>query len=204
MKLEQAERIGGELIELLRPSCVRICLAGSIRREKAEVGDIEIVAVPHYTDVATGKLFATDETRTSMLETMIQSLRKNNTLGDPPRKCDGPKHKKVIYEGAKIDLFIVTPPADWGNILAIRTGPAEFSHMLVTQRRLGGAMPEDRYQADGALWDLHGNKIPCENEGDFFAAIDVPHWDPPLRTLPTLCQYLAERRREAARHADVI
>ena len=38
--------IAESLVEKLRPACERIEIAGSLRREKAMVGDIEIVAVP--------------------------------------------------------------------------------------------------------------------------------------------------------------
>jgi DNA polymerase/3'-5' exonuclease PolX len=38
--------IAGRIVEALRPYCERIEIAGSLRREKPMVGDIEIVAIP--------------------------------------------------------------------------------------------------------------------------------------------------------------
>lgn len=46
MNLDYAKQIAEALIEELRPYCERISIAGSIRRGKQEVKDIEIVAVP--------------------------------------------------------------------------------------------------------------------------------------------------------------
>jgi DNA polymerase/3'-5' exonuclease PolX len=46
--LARARIIAGEIVDLLTPVCERIEVAGSVRREKATVGDnIEIVCVPH-------------------------------------------------------------------------------------------------------------------------------------------------------------
>jgi DNA polymerase/3'-5' exonuclease PolX len=46
MKYQEALKIAQETVELLRPHCERIEIAGSIRREKPEPNDIEIVAIP--------------------------------------------------------------------------------------------------------------------------------------------------------------
>ncbi len=45
MKLQDAKIIANKYIELLKPYTNRISVAGSIRREKPEVKDIEIVCV---------------------------------------------------------------------------------------------------------------------------------------------------------------
>lgn len=44
--LSEAKTIALEIYELLKPHCERIKIAGSIRREKAFVNDIEIVCIP--------------------------------------------------------------------------------------------------------------------------------------------------------------
>ncbi|HMS44057.1 MAG TPA: hypothetical protein PKE69_27770, partial [Pyrinomonadaceae bacterium] len=48
MKLSNAKNIPNSLIEEMSPYCAQILIAGSIRREKPEVKDIEIVAVPKF------------------------------------------------------------------------------------------------------------------------------------------------------------
>ncbi len=45
MKLQDAKIIANKYIELLKPYTNRISVAGSIRREKPEVKDIEIVCI---------------------------------------------------------------------------------------------------------------------------------------------------------------
>src|SRR3972149_1812673 len=60
MKLKQAYGIAGGLVMALRPVCERVEIAGSIRRGKAEVKDIEIVCVPTMELVESLLLFPVD------------------------------------------------------------------------------------------------------------------------------------------------
>jgi DNA polymerase/3'-5' exonuclease PolX len=46
MILYDAQRIADKLIADLSPHCDRIEVAGSVRRQKPECGDIELVAIP--------------------------------------------------------------------------------------------------------------------------------------------------------------
>lgn len=46
MPLVVAERHAQRIVEAISGACERIQIAGSIRRRKEEVGDIEIVAIP--------------------------------------------------------------------------------------------------------------------------------------------------------------
>ena len=69
----------------------------------------------------------------------------------------GKKYKKFVVAtdgGAQInlDLFVVTPPAEWGVQMVIRTGPAEFSHWCVARVRNGGVMKNTHRVQDGAVW----------------------------------------------------
>jgi DNA polymerase/3'-5' exonuclease PolX len=46
--LPDAERIAAAIVADLAPYCDRIQVAGSVRRRKEFVGDIELVAIPRY------------------------------------------------------------------------------------------------------------------------------------------------------------
>ncbi|MBU2597552.1 MAG: hypothetical protein KJ757_08345 [Planctomycetes bacterium] len=50
MELQKAKAIAEELKSLLEPACERITIAGSIRRQKPDVGDIELLCIPKYVD----------------------------------------------------------------------------------------------------------------------------------------------------------
>lgn len=48
MELSNARVIANELVQTLAPFCDRIEIAGSLRRQKPQVHDIDIVALPNY------------------------------------------------------------------------------------------------------------------------------------------------------------
>lgn len=174
MILEQAQTIAGRIIRELSPYCQRIEIAGSVRRMKPEVKDIEIVATPKINGVA--DLFGVESTQESQLD--APALK----LGRPVK--NGAKYKKIaLPDGINIDLFIVTPPAQFGVLHAIRTGPADFSHWLVTSERQGGAMPYFAKCKDGAI---HSGESILEmpNEEDLFKFLRLPCLPPNKRKAP--------------------
>jgi DNA polymerase/3'-5' exonuclease PolX len=151
MELKRAREIAEKLVEKLAPYCERIEIAGSIRREKAEVKDIEIVAIPK------------DE-----LDFILPSL-----LPEARFIKNGARYKQILlsaarsgYEEINLDLFLVRPPAQWGVIFTLRTGPARFSKSIVTRRREGGLLPSDCQVANGQIW-RNGKSIPMPEEEDF-------------------------------------
>ena len=52
MELQKAKAIAEELKALLEPVCQRVEIAGSIRRQKPEVGDIELLVIPKHGGLA--------------------------------------------------------------------------------------------------------------------------------------------------------
>ncbi len=46
MQLERAQRVAREVIERLSPYCQKIEVAGSVRRKKPTVNDIDFVLIP--------------------------------------------------------------------------------------------------------------------------------------------------------------
>lgn len=176
MDLNTATQYANEFMQLIAAGCDHIQIAGSIRRQKPEVKDIEIVAVEKKFDVLGYDIFgnrtpATD-THYSHLKDVLHTLVGEKFDYDPNLKRDGDKYKRFVYRGMAADLFIAEPD-NLGNILAIRTGNAEFSRALVTQRSQGGLMPSWLRQKDGYLWN--GNsRLTCRTEAEFFTAIGIP------------------------------
>ena len=188
--LSEAEDIGRELLELLRPGCIRLEVAGSLRRRSPEVWDIELVAVP----------------RNSPFDELAPAVARgfaNHLLAPGPpsknmsRAPDGDRYKRLTHipSGCQVDLFIVRPPADWGVIYTIRTGPANFSHHIVTVALMQGKKVEDGQLWEikrSARWDLKApdclkllNKVPCPEEVDFFRALGYKVIPPEQRYLAT-------------------
>lgn len=165
--MDKAERF----IEQIRPYCERVEVAGSLRRKKAEVGDIEIVCVPNSRGRQSYDLFGNVVETASRLEMYLNDhfhMAKN-----------GPHYKQIELTETVVDLFITTPP-QWGVIYTIRTGSADFSRWLVTWKRNGGALPSNMLVRDGLL-RMAGGVIPTPEETDFFRALGLDWISPEER-----------------------
>lgn len=160
MNLAEATAIAETIQAGLAPHCHRIAIAGSVRRRKAQVGDIEIVAIPKPYDVG---LFA------SGIAPIVNRWPK--IKGELPCKYT----QRLLPQGIKLDLFIATA-ANWGLILAIRTGSAEYSHLVLAR----GWSARGWKSIDGMLHNSAGVAVPTPNEEDVFNAARVP-WVPPER-----------------------
>jgi hypothetical protein len=107
-----------------------------------------------------------------------------------PEKCWGDKHRKFEYQGLKIDLYTATAE-NWGLIFAIRTGDANFSHLLVTKRRMHitigsnkfyGLMPSQYKVAEGFVWE--GNeRIAVFDEPSLFDLWGMDWVEPAQRSI---------------------
>jgi len=180
----QAEELALEVVELVGYSCERIAIAGSIRRRKADVGDVELVCVPRF-EVMQADLFAPGEGLSrDLLSARCVELLADWTLAHRldvnGHAAFGPKFKRLLYGGFPLDLF--SPPAEcWGVVYCIRTGPAEFSHRLVTPRRQGGLCPDFLRFRDGRVWHEDGTLYDTPEEADVFARLGVPFVPPEER-----------------------
>ena len=110
-----AYKIAKEVLEQLRPHCIRAEIAGSIRRKKLEVGDIEIVAIPKPYSIG-------------LFESGIASIvnKWKTVKGELPCKYS----QRILPEGIKLDLFL-PEEENWGLIFALRTGSADYSHKVL-------------------------------------------------------------------------
>lgn len=147
---------------LLKPACERIAVAGSLRRHKETVGDIELVCIPNPTVDLFGEVI--------YHPAPIDARLYGHTLA-----VDGPRQKRIeLPQGISLELYITTP-AQWGVMYTLRTGCAEFSEALVTQRVKGGVLPSNLYVRDGRMWRA-GEDEPLETpeEEDVFRAAQLP------------------------------
>lgn len=190
-----AAGLAKSLITKLEPYCERIAVAGSIRRKRDPVGDIEIVAIPklgenlfgerdHNLDHLTARLFG------MITDGMISKLPEFEP--EKTRGAWGPKYKKFFITGngqeLQVDLFCCDVN-NWGNMITIRTGSSEFSAALMS--RIKNRTPYR--QNDGYLMDSRTGKIiPVATERDFFSLAGVGWVNPEnrqgreqVRTVPT-------------------
>lgn len=158
MKFAQAEKIAAEKLAQIRPYCKRAEIAGSVRRRKEECGDIEIVCIPRIiTDKVEGDLFSLQADRNLLYEWATEKSGINWIKPGTPEiipwqpKPHGKYWRALLPENIKLDLFLVTPPAQWGVLFTLRTGNRFFSHWLVTSENRKAYSEESKKFYRGAL-----------------------------------------------------
>ncbi len=120
-----AKDIADRYVNLLKPFCDKIQIAGSVRRKRPRVGDIEIVCIPKTVEVPDG-LFDVKRERVrgftqALLDVNIRIIKGNPHTG---------KYAQIYTtEKIQIDLFMAQHD-NWGFIYMIRTGSSEFSQYM--------------------------------------------------------------------------
>ena len=193
MKLKEARAIAEELLATLAPAFEQLHIAGSIRREKPEVDDIELVGVPIWSK----NLFGEPTGKSERLDSLLWELIERHVLGyDAANPRNGPKYKRLVIRGKDIsvDLFLAEPD-NFGNIFVIQTGDSEFRKRLVSAWSFGGLMPFNISQRDGYLW-RGGERLSCKTEMDFFNALSLEWIEPKDRNFRTIEQIREARSKE--------
>ena len=154
MEYEQALQIAERVKQELKPYCERIAIAGSIRRKKPEVKDIEIVAIPN------------DRFEIGLIINKWKKIKGN---------VDGKYMQRELPEGIKLDLFFANEK-NWGYIFAIRTGSAEYSHKVLATGWLKAG-----YKGVDGMLTKNKQEIEVREEEDLFKLIGVEYVEPRLR-----------------------
>ncbi len=202
MTLATAQQVAASLQDLLLPACQRLVVAGSVRREKPDVGDIELVIEPRYTAVEQRvTLFDTQTVRQCALEQQVQALfgmgilqprfKENGAVIAWPKQFTSDSRYLATWycpddhERFKLDLFIQRPDRlrVWGWQLLLRTGPRDANTLLVTHRNKGGLLPPTCVVKDGTVTTTSGLPIPLETEAAVFEAWHLVYVPPQQRSV---------------------
>jgi len=191
MKLADAEALAQEMVARLQGDCERIEVAGSVRRKRNEPHDLELVVIPRFEERQVSLL---EMAQVSLLEANLYALCISGVMAfDSSVKRNGPKHKRLLHLESGIVVEIYAAEAgNWGLILALRTGPADFNKLLVANVAYGGAMPLTMRMQDGWLW-RRGERVETRTEDEFFGAIGLPTWYPEVRSVHVLQSFLLLR-----------
>ena len=161
--LTEAKFEANTIIEMIGPYCDRIAIAGSIRREKDEVGDIEIVCIPAE---IMGGLFADEPMRDPRYCAAVDSMAAIKG------KATGKYAQRVSPNGITVDIFMAEAK-NWGNIMAIRTGSADFS-----AKRLAARWVQLGYHSSGGVLHKDGVAHECREEMQLFELLGIEWIEP--------------------------
>ncbi|MDO8513940.1 MAG: hypothetical protein Q7S50_00125 [bacterium] len=160
----EALEIASAVLEQLRSHCIRIEIAGSIRRKKPMVGDIEIVAIP--------KPYSTGMFEDGLASVVNQWEKVKGEMIYGKVKYT----QRILPEGIKLDLFFLEE-SNWGHLFAIRTGSDEYSKMLALRWTQRG------FKSDGGYLFRDGERYESREEADLFKIVGLPYAEPEDRNL---------------------
>lgn len=155
--LHQAQEAGASILSTIHGEAH---VVGSVRRQKPEVGDIEIlVHVDAVVRIAIGAGLFPSEFETN-------KGGRGNWRFWQIRNC---------FHGYVVDLYRFDDQ-NRGSMMLIRTGPAEFSQRFVTALRPHGYHHEDGYVRENSM-----RIVTCETEEHAFELAGMKYVQPEVR-----------------------
>lgn len=164
----------------LKPFCDELMVAGSIRRRKPTVGDIELLYIPRFAE-RPADLFTTKQV--SLADEEIERMLADGTLTKRLSKAGfetwGALNKLAVHSsGLPVDLF-ASYPQNWSNALVCRTGPAESNARIATLAQRNGYKWNVAGMGFTRLSD--GAAFPMDSERAVFEFVGLPYAEPWLR-----------------------
>lgn len=168
MEFALAKSIAQSISELIEPAVSRAEIAGSIRRKKPEVKDIEIVARVHDYDLLYKMLSQAGRFIKPSVPDVVDWQFK-----------PGAKYVRMLLnEGVKLDLFVASNE-NWGCLYLMRTGGATGKDGNPFNGFVPGMFSRWKKMSGGGKMEgclptrPDGIFVPCPEEQDFFDLLDM-------------------------------
>lgn len=193
MEFSKAKSLAEQYMNFIAPGCARVEIVGSVKRgDSANVHDIEILCIdaqkPMRIEFGMKRIMERVVPKTR-LGTILDDLCQDGLLklvmgGEKLRKyeiLEVPTMTTVYTNPFHLEIYIVRQET-WGIQNVIRTGPKEFSHMFVMNRKFGGLLPDDLEYVRGETKILSGGAaLNLPEERDALALIGYGWVEPGKR-----------------------
>ena len=161
MSLEMADKLAEGVKARLAPYCKEkadgsayIEVAGSVRRRKQRVNDVDFVLIP--------------SDPWNLHQEVLRLCRPF------PIKASGLKIMRIMVGAYQVDIYVATPE-NWETILLIRTGSAENNIRLCSRAKdLGWHL----HASGEGLFNERGERIAGDSELSIYNALGLP-WQRP-------------------------
>lgn len=167
----EAQTIAQHVLDSLEDLCSQIQIAGSLRRQKSMVGDIEIVCQPDHAP-----------TFLARLDNWILTGKARKAIYPDGKQRWGDKYRGLILSGQtiKVEVFLADRH-NWGYLFWLRTGPGDANHYVMSRLNApSGEASHAPYKPSGGCWrDGQGRMISVENEMMLFRLIGITRFIPP-------------------------
>jgi DNA polymerase (family 10) len=158
-ELEYASLVAERLAVGLEPCCERIAIAGSIRRRRPQVKDIDLVLIP------------------CSINGLGIILHRHGEILTKKTFDASTKIIKYRFEGLPVDIYIADKET-WPMLLLVRTGSASHNQRLAMLAKSKGL----QFKANGeGILDGAGQRISGDTEQSIFAALGLEYVPPEER-----------------------
>ena len=151
MDLKRAKTIAEEVVKQIAPYCEKAMVAGSIRRQKPIVNDVDLVIIPKDRGV---------------LDQVLMRLGSY--------KMAGTKIARIETENISLDIYFATPET-FATLLLIRTGSKENNILLCSMAKRKGW---HLYANGEGLFDENDQLVAGESEESIYKALGIA-WQRP-------------------------
>lgn len=161
---EYAEKLRAVLLQV--PGCRKVEIAGSVRRGKGFVGDLDFVVMAEDRLAIVNRLLAPAGWRLD---------------------SDGQEVSRIFTRsGIQVDIFfaripesdLFAPvPTNWGSVLLCRTGSVAHNIYLVEHAKIWDL----RWHPQQGIYDAQGNLLASETEESIFSALHLAYIEPDRR-----------------------
>jgi DNA polymerase/3'-5' exonuclease PolX len=176
-----------DALKVARQMCVsladvteRLIVAGSLRRRKLAVGDVEVLFIPK---LVTQTVDFFTSTSVSAADLMLNDLvakgilaKRKNVNGS---EMWGPKNKLAVHvaSGIPVDLFAATAE-NWFNYLVCRTGSAENNLAIASAAQAKGWKWNPYGSGFSRMSGLGSESHVVSSERDVFDFVGLPYKEP--------------------------
>lgn len=173
--LQFAERVAYQIAAALTPFCDQIEVAGSIRRRRPLVGDIDLVVLPKP-----GQLEALKE-RCKRNSKVITDGDQNLIVELTLAGRDGPLQLDIFIAKPEVREMFETTPTNFGSLLLCRTGSVAHNIYLVQHAKALGLVWNPYHGVFGPDGTGRTRLIASATETEIFSALKLDFIPPERR-----------------------
>lgn len=175
---DEALPIAQSLARTIYPYCEVLYIAGSLRRQKLTIGDIELVAIP-------------SPNLLTFLDGMVIRGEASKAIYSNGTNRWGNSYRGLDYQGMKCEIFL----ADENNIgyqYWLRTGPGDANTYIMQYC----SWKKAPYRAHNGYWWHGESKLAIRGEHELFEMLGIPYLEPQQRTQEVYKRWLEKKSHE--------
>lgn len=187
---DQLRPLAEKVVAALADLCERIEIAGSLRRGKPMIGDVEIVVQPKR-----------PATLLARLDTWVALNKVHKAVYSDNSRRWGPKYRGLVFPGypAKVEIFLADAD-NWGWQLALRTGAADANAFMMTQCQ----RYDSPFRSVEGYWQIEGvGRITVPDERELFRLWGSKEVIPPQERTVELYQRVFRKPQWARQYTFV-